>query len=280
MKNNRLATLFMTVAMTATIALPSLSFAAGGNVKLESANIDLTDHKSLQNGAKYYMNYCFGCHALSASRYNRVANDIGFPVDPDAVMAAGLASDEAQANAMADANMKLLNENLIFTTNDEGKAVNPGTLMTSAIPAKDAGKWFGAPPPDLSLVGRSKGSDWIYTYLKNFYLDPKRPTGVNNTTFPNVGMPHVLWELQGWQTLETHKDEAGHEHQSLHVTQKGSMSAVEYDGVVRDLTNFLTYVGEPARLHRENYGIFAMLLLLVFIGLAYALKKEFWKDIH
>jgi ubiquinol-cytochrome c reductase cytochrome c1 subunit len=215
------------------------------------------------------MNYCFGCHALAFSRYNRMANVIGFPVDPDIV------GDE-----MASANLKLLSENLIFTTNDEGKPTNAGALMKSAIPAKDAGKWFGAPPPDLSLVGRSRGSDWIYTYLKNFYLDPKRPTGVNNTTFPNVGMPHVLWELQGWQTLESHKDESGHEHKSLHLAKQGSLSPAEYEGVVRDITNFLTYVSEPAQLHRSGYGIFAMLLLLVFIGLAYLLKKEYWKDVH
>lgn len=273
MRNNKLATLLIAVTTAVAVVLPVSSLASGGHVKLESANIDLNDHKSLQNGAKYYMNYCFGCHGLSASRYNRVANDIGFPVDPVAVKAAGLASDDAQANAMADANTKLLNENLIFTTNDKGKAVNPGTLMTSAIPAKDASKWFGAPPPDLSLVGRSRGSDWIYTYLKSFYLDPKRPTGVNNTTFHNVGMPHVLWELQGWQTL-------GDDHKSLTLATSGSLSPVEYDGVIRDLTNFLTYVSEPAQLHRTKYGIFAMLLLLVFIGVAYALKKEFWKDIH
>ena len=270
MKNtlvNKLPTKLLAI-IAAVALLPVLSYASG-NVKLESANIDLTDHKSLQNGAKYYMNYCFGCHALAFSRYNRMANDIGFPVDPDIV------GDE-----MAAANVKLLSENLIFTTNDEGKPTNPGALMKSAIPAKDAGKWFGAPPPDLSLVGRSRGSDWIYTYLKSFYLDPKRPTGVNNTTFPNVGMPHVLWELQGWQTLESHKDESGHEHNSLHLAKQGLLSPAEYEGVVRDLTNFLTYVSEPAQLHRSSYGIFAMLLLLVFIGLAYLLKKEFWKDIH
>ena len=266
------------LVLVAAALIPMASF-ANSNAHLESSNIDLHDHKSLQNGAKYYMNYCFGCHSLSMSRYNRMANDIGFPVDSDAVIESGVV-DSDHADSMAEENLKLLSENLIFTLNDEGKPMNPGSLMKSPIPGKDAAKWFGAPPPDLSLVGRSRGSDWIYTYLKSFYLDPKRPTGVNNTTFANVGMPHVLWGLQGWQELEVHKDDHGTEHKTLHLAEPGALSPAEYDVVVRDITNFLTYVGEPAQLHRQNYGIFAMLLLLVFIGLAYALKKEFWKDIH
>ena len=261
------------ITLTASLLLPvsmllPISALASGGVELESADIDLHDHKSLQNGAKYFMNYCTGCHNLSAARYNRMATDMGLPVVPEKT---GLSGDEA--GKVADANAKLLAENLIFTKDDEGKPTSLGSLMHSSIPAKDAAKWFGAPAPDLSLTGRSRGADWIYTYLKSFYLDPKRPTGVNNTAFPNVGMPHVLWELQGWQELD-------HESHALTLAKPGSMSAAEYDVVVRDLTNFLTYTSEPAQLHRRKYGVFAMILLIVFIGFAYLLKKEFWKDIH
>ena len=257
------------IAFAAAVLLPA-SVMASSNVHLESANIDLHNHSSLQNGAKYFMNYCQGCHSLSAARYNRMATDIGLPVVPEKTGKSG-----KEADKVADANAKLVSENLIFTKDEEGKPTNLGALMKSSIPAKDAAKWFGAPAPDLSLVGRSRGADWIYTYLKSFYLDPKRPTGVNNTTFPNVGMPHVLWELQGWQELEEHNG-----HKSLKLAKPGKMSAAEYDIVVRDLTNFLTYTSEPAQLHRKKYGIFAMILLIVFIGFAYLLKKEFWKDIH
>lgn len=253
---------------TATLMIPVSGMAAGGGVHLESANNDVHNHASLQNGAKYYMNYCYGCHSLEASRYNRMAVDMGLPVVPELT---GKSGDEA--SQVADANAKLITENLIFTKDEVGKPSNLGSLMKSSIATADAAKWFGAPPPDLSLVGRSRGADWIYTYMKSFYLDPKRPTGVNNTAFPNVGMPHVLWELQGFQEMD-------HETHELSVTKPGSMSAGEYDTVVRDLTNFLVYVSEPAQLHRTTYGIFAMILLLIFIILAYFLKKEFWKDIH
>ncbi len=259
----------------ATVLLLPTSLMANSSAHLESANIDLHNHASLQNGAKYFMNYCQGCHNLSAARYNRMATDIGLPVVPEKT---GKTGDEA--GKVADANAKLVAENLVFTKDEEGKPTNLGSLMHSAIPAKDAAKWFGAPAPDLSLVGRSRGADWIYTYLKSFYLDPKRPTGVNNTVFPNVGMPHILWELQGWQELEGHGEHDGHEAKTLKLTKPGKMSAAEYDIVVRDLTNFLTYTSEPAQLHRKKYGVFAMILLSIFIVLAYFLKKEFWKDIH
>jgi len=255
-----------------TALLSSSLLAAGGGAKLEKAPIDVHDEKSLQNGLRYFMNYCSGCHSLDSSRYNRVAKDAGMSVVPT--------DDSPEAAALADANAKLMQENIVFTTDKEGKPVNLGSLMHSSINKEDAANWFGAAPPDLSLVGRSRGADWIYTYLKSFYLDPKRPVGVNNTAFPNVGMPHVLWELQGWQTLEEHNDGHGHVEQKLHLSEPGSMSPAEYDIVVRDLTNFLTYVSEPAQLHRTTYGIFTLIFLAFFTVLAYMLKKEYWKDIH
>ncbi len=254
------------IAFAATLLLPMSLMASGGGAHLEPANIDVHDHKSLQNGAKYFVNYCMGCHGVKASRYNRLATDMGLPVVPAKTGKSG-----KEADMIADANAKLVTENLIFTTDEDGKPSSLGSLMLSSIPEKDAARWFGAPPPDLSVVSRLRGSDWIYNYLKGFYLDSERPTGVNNTVFPNVGMPHVLWELQGWQAHDEH---------GLKLVSAGKMSPEEYDVVVRDITNFLTYVGEPAQLVRKKYGVFAMILLVVFIGIAYLLKKEFWKDIH
>lgn len=262
------------ITLAAAMLLPVSLLAAGGGVHLASANIDLHNQASLKNGAKYFMNYCQGCHGLSAARYNRMATDMGLPVVP-----ANTGKSGEEADKEASANAKLVTENLIFTRGEDGKPSALGSLIHTAMPSKDAANWFGAPVPDLSLVGRSRGADWIYTYLKSFYLDPKRPTGVNNTAFPNVGMPHILWELQGWQSLEVHEHE-GHKTETLALNKPGSMSTGEYDTVVRDITNFLVYTSEPAQLHRKKYGIFAMLILIVFIGFAYLLKKEFWKDIH
>ncbi len=248
----------------------SSSFAAGSNVHLESAPIDLHDKESLRNGARYFMNYCHSCHALGLSRYSRMAADMGIPVDADQAMAEGMEAD--QAAAVADANSKAVTQNLIFTKDEKGQPVKIGSLMTNAMPEKDAAAWFGAAPPDLSLTGRLRGGDWIYSYLKGFYLDPNKPTGVNNTVFPDVAMPHILWELQGFQELS--KDGA------LKLAEKGSMTPLEYDRVVGDITNFLVYVSEPIQLHRYRYGMIAMVILLIFTVLAYLLKKEYWKDVH
>ena len=133
--------------------------------------------------------------------------------------------------------------------------------------------------PDLSLVGRSRGADWVYSYLKGFYLDDSRPMGVNNTVFKDVGMPHVLADLQGYQTLKRHNGE-DHGTPQLVLSKPGKLSAGEYDVVVRDLTNFLAYVSEPAQLSRTMYGILTLLFLIILFGFAYALSKEYWKDIH
>jgi ubiquinol-cytochrome c reductase cytochrome c1 subunit len=247
MKNFRIKTI---ASLFFALLLPVTAFANTG-AELEHANIDVHNKSSLQNGARYFLNYCQGCHGLAFSRYNRVAADLGLTEEQ-------------------------VSENFIFTRDAEGEKSKVGTLMTSAIPPKDAAKWFGAPPPDLSLTGRSRGADWIYSYLKGFYLDPKKPTGVNNTVFKDVAMPHVLGELQGWQTKTEH-GEHGH---SLEVSIPGKMSAAEYDRVVRDITNFLVYVGEPAQLSRTKYGIWTMLFLAVFFVFAYLLEKEYWKEIH
>ena len=243
----------------------------GHGVATQAANIDVHDKASLQNGAKYYMNYCMGCHSLKFSRYNRMAEDMGLNED------SGFTADEVKA---------LLKENMIFTKDEDGKQTKVGALMKNAYSTKAATEAFGTAVPDLSLVGRSRGTDWIYSYLKGFYIDDSRPMGVNNTIFKDVGMPNVLWDLQGTQELDkSHDSEAdahgGHdEGPKLKITKPGKMSEAEFDTVARDLTNFLGYVSEPAQLSRYTIGIFVLLFLLVLWGLAVLLSREYWKDIH
>jgi ubiquinol-cytochrome c reductase cytochrome c1 subunit len=229
-------------------AVPAISMAAGGGVHLDDANIDVSDNASLQRGAKYFVNYCTGCHSLKYQRYNRLVQDLG------------LTADEVKGN-------------LMFTTD------NIGDTMTIAMDPQDAEKWFGVTPPDLSVTARARGVDWIYTYLRSFYADEKRPFGVNNTVFPDVGMPNVLWQLQGSQkAVVTEVD--GHKVTKLEMVKPGSLSAEEFDGVARDLTAFLSYVGEPAQLKRKSMGKWVLLFIGIFFIFAYLLKKEYWKDIH
>ncbi|ENM5826185.1 cytochrome c1 [Vibrio metoecus] len=234
--------------------LPSLVMAAGANVHLDKANNDLTDKASLQNGAKLFMNYCFGCHSTQYQRYERVANDLGIPAD-------------------------LMKENLIFNP-----ATKIGELMENAIPDKSAAKWFGAPPPDLTLVARVRGTDWLYTYLRSFYADPSRPFGVNNIVFPSVGMPHVLEELQGTPDpiIETHMVDGNEVQHVVGVKSRGNgeLSEGEYNQAVRDLVNFLQYSGEPMKLERQSLGWWAMAFLVIFTIVVVALKKEYWRDVH
>lgn len=235
--------------------LPSLSFAAG-HAHLESANIDLTDKESLQRGAGTFFNYCAGCHSLKFMRYNRMAADLG------------LSEQQVMDNLMqVDAKI--------------------GDTIQIAMPAQAAAGWFGTQPPDLSLIARAKkgGSDWLYTYLRSFYLDPSRPLGVNNTVFPDVGMPHVLWELQGWQEakFDIVTDDQGNQHEEFagfELAKPGTMTREQFDDTVRDLVNFLTYAGEPGQLSRQSLGWKVLLFLAVFFVVALLLKKEYWKDVH
>ena len=241
--------------LIALVALvPSLVFAAGAAVHLDKANYDLSDKASLQNGAKLFMNYCSGCHETSHQRYQRVATDLEIPEE-------------------------LMKENLIFTDTKIGE------LMKNSMDKKDAGKWFGNAPIDLTLVARVRGPDWIYTYLRSFYKDDTRPFGVNNAVFKDVGMPHVLEELQGipTATIETTVDENGAEHTvvvSLESDEGGEMSSDEYDQAVLDLVNFLVYSGEPNKLERQSLGFWVIGFLIILFVLSYLLKKEYWRDIH
>lgn len=239
---------------------PVLAFANSGGVHLEHADIDLTDNASLQRGAKLFVNYCMGCHSLNYMRYNRMAEDIG------------LTKEETE-------------DNLIFTTDEEGAPTKIGSLMFNNMSKKYGKQKFGTSPPNLSLIARSRGADWVYTYLNSFYLDDSRPLGVNNLVFKDVGMPHVLWGLQGWQkaVYKTHTNEAGDEVEvidHLELVSKGSMNAEEYESATRDLTAFLSYVSEPFQVKRKALGVWVLLFLVIFTFVAYLLKKEYWKDVH
>ncbi len=235
--------------------LPLVTLAAGGGgVALQKANIDPTDQASLQRGAKLFVNYCLSCHSAAFQRYNRMGKDLG----------------------LTDQEVK---ENLMFAADKVGET------MDVAMSKTDAEVWFGTAVPDLSLVARSHGVDWLFSYLLSFYEDPARPLGVNNRVFPDVGMPHVLWELQGMQrpVYEEHVDHDGHKAQKFvgfETVREGSMSEKEYKQAVRDLVNFLAYVGEPAKLQRQSLGVWVLLFLVVFSVVSYALKKEYWKDVH
>lgn len=227
------------------------TLAAGGGATLQAGN-DLSDRASLQRGAQLYMNYCAGCHSLKYMRYSRMAEDLG------------LTEDEVM-------------KNLNFTGAKFGEQVQV------SMPAAGGEKWFGKMPPDLSVISRVRGSDWIYTYLKSFYLDESRPLGWNNKLFPNASMPNALWELQGLQHAEFGPVDpaTGERHvEGLQVAQAGRQSAQEFDQTARDITNFLEYVGEPAALKRQSIGVWVILFLAALTFLAYLLKQEYWKDVH
>jgi ubiquinol-cytochrome c reductase cytochrome c1 subunit len=224
--------------------------AAGPSVPLDKVKIDVTNQASLQRGARLFVNYCMGCHSAEYMRYNRVGRDLG------------LTENQVIAS-------------MIFATDDEGELVNPGSLMTNAMTAAYGNEAFGKAPPDLTLVTRVRGEDWVYTFLRSFYRDASRPLGVNNSVFENVGMPHPLWELQGWQ-----EKRVGEHGTRLLVVEAGSLSGPEYDRAIRDLVTFLSYMGEPMQIDRQRIGLYVLLFLLVFLVLAYLLKKEYWKDVH
>lgn len=244
-------TLTTRLAVFASGLLISISaLAAEGGETLQAGN-DLGDRASLQRGAQLYMNYCSGCHSLKFLRYSRMAEDLG------------LTEDEVM-------------KNLNFT------GAKFGEQILVSMPYDPAAKWFGKMPPDLSTISRVRGSDWIYTYLKSFYLDESRPLGWNNKLFPNASMPNPFWELQGLQHAEYGKVDpaTGERHVESLKVQPGRLSPAEFDQVARDVTNFLEYAGEPAALKREQYGVWVILFLVALSFLAYLLKQEYWKDVH
>ncbi len=227
----------------------SLGVQASEGVALQEADFDLTDNASLQRGAKHFVTYCLGCHSIKHIRYLRIAQDINVE-----------------------------QKNMLEDIAPEGASIYD--QVHSAMNAHDAEKWFGTQPPDLSLIARSRGADWLYSYLKGFYIDKARPFGVNNVVFEDVGMPNPLWQLQGqqkptYQTIEGKKTIA-----KLILEEHGTLSDKEFDRVVNDLVNFLVYVGEPVQLERKSMGKYVIFFILMFGVLAYLLKKEYWKDVH
>jgi ubiquinol-cytochrome c reductase cytochrome c1 subunit len=216
---------------------------------LDAANNNVANTASLQRGAKYFVNYCLGCHSAQYVRYNRVAEDLQI--------------SEEQLTA-----------NLMFT------GERPFDTMANAMRPEDAERWFGITPPDLSLIARSRGTDYLYTFLRSFYADPSSPTGVDNIVLPGTAMPHVLWQIQGVQRAVFAPDEHGAEvFERFELARPGELGVAEFDNVVRDIVNFLDYIGEPVKRQRQQLGIRVIGFLLVFLLMAYMLKKEIWKDV-
>lgn len=240
---------FAVIALAGMCVAGVASASEGGG--LAPSNVRMDDMASLQRGAQLFFNYCSGCHSLQYLRYSRIAEDL-------------------------DLDEKEVAENLIFT------GAKIGNHAVDNMPVASATAWFGKAPPDLSLEARAKGSDWIFNYLKSFYIDPSRPIGWNNTVFPNASMPNALWELQGLQVAVKHAASEGHEAgiEKLEVKTPGRLNAVQYDQAVRDITAFLQYAGEPAALKRESVGIWVLLYLALFTFIAWMLKHEYWKDVH
>ena len=248
---------WMSKFLIALLALPVMAM-ANEEIALDKAPINTHDFESLQRGAKLFTNYCLNCHSAGYMRYNRL-QDLGL--------------SEQQ-----------IKENFIFSPDTK-----VGDLMKVAMNPKDGKEWLGAPPPDLTVVSRSRGADWLYTYLRGFYRDSSRPTGWNNVAFDKVGMPHVLFEMQGDQVLQVEKH-GEHEVKKLKLVKAGSLTRLgadgkadtaEYDKMTADLVNYLVYMGEPSQNKRETIGYVVVLFLtLVLLPLAYLLKKEYWKDVH
>ncbi len=238
----------------ALIMVPALAFASGAEVHLDKAPNVQGDNAALQNGARLFVNYCQGCHGASFIRYEKL-------------MELGLSEQQ-------------IKDNLMFT----GDKI--GDTMKIAMRPDEAKKWFGATPPDLTLIARARasgdgsGADWLYTYLRSFYKDDARPTGWNNVVFANVGMPNVLWQLQGVQALETVKEENGKEHHKLVLVEPGQLTPEQFDKQVADLVGFLVWMGEPGAGYRKAVGVGVLIFLAVLFVSAYALKKNYWKDIH
>jgi ubiquinol-cytochrome c reductase cytochrome c1 subunit len=234
--------------LVALFFIPAIAAAAEAGYRLDRAPIDSRDLLSLQAGARTFVNYCLNCHGAQYMRYNRLT-DLGLT--------------EAQ-----------IRDNLILTD------AKVGDTMKVALTVKDGKTMFGAAPPDLSVIGRSRSADWLYTYLRAFYRDEKSPTGWNNAAFPQVAMPHALWSLQGERGLEVvpGKNHGPADYQWSQISP-GTQNTVQYDTTVRDLVNFLVYIGEPAANYRKRLGIVVLFALGILFIFAYALKKEYWKDV-
>ena len=248
-------------------AMPALAMGAGSGYPLDKVDIDLSDKAAMQDGARTFANYCMGCHSAQYQRYERVADDLGIP-------------------------HQVMLENLVFS---EAKI---GDHMKIGMQPADAKAWFGAAPPDLTLVARVRGNDWLYTYLRTFYDDPSRPLGANNKVFPNVGMPNVLVGLQGRQYIGCKQVQVVEDGKKLFdpltgtpITHEacdqltvepksGELSSEEFDEKVKNLVTFLAYSANPVKLQSQRIGTYVLLYLAFFFVFAYLLKREYWKDVH
>ena len=228
--------------------------AGGGGVTLDKANVQLDDRDSIKRGAKVFVSYCLNCHSAALMRYSRIGQDLGM-------------SDEEVMTELMTTGSKV------------------GDTMQVAVDPAEAKRWFGTAPPDLSVISRARGEDWLYTYLRSFYRDEARPWGVNNAVFKDVAMPHVWWELQGLQepVHETVTDAEGNKSEvvtGFKLAEPGKLTPEQYDATVRDLVSFLVYLGEPSKLQRQALGKWVLLFLAIFAVLTYLLKREYWKDVH
>ena len=241
------------------VILPALGLAAAPSAGLDPMDPDHTNKESLQRGAALFTNYCMGCHSMEYARYMRVAEDLEIP-------------------------QEIFEENLIFT------GAKFGELMKNSMSKDMAEEWFGAPPPDLTLESRLRGEDWIYSYLRGFYKDDTRPLGVNNVVFEHVGMPHVMADLQGLCAVEPKIGEgesvdplSGDVRNADSCPEwetEGSMSPGDFNAAMYDLTNFMSYMGDPVKVERERLGIFVLIFVAIFFVFAYLLNREYWKDVH
>ncbi len=247
----------LAIAGAAMLGLSSLAHAAGTGYALQSPNIDVGNERSLQRGARTFVNHCMTCHSLGFMRYSRVAEDLGIPP-------------------------KMVEDNLIFAVDDAGKSLKVTSMMDSAMSTEYGKQAFGVAPPDLSLTARSRGEAWLYTYLKSFYVDESRTgVGSNNTVLKGSAMPNVFWQLQGHQSpvLKDPNDPKS-EVIGVEPLTAGTQSAEEFDKTVTDLVNFLSYAAEPGQERRRSIGMWVLLFMFVFTGLAWVLKKEYWRDVH
>ena len=244
MKNIQLALLFIIAMMSTGPVL-----AGGGGFPLSSANIDVDDVESVKRGAKVFTEYCLSCHSAKFVRFNRVGSDLG-----------------------------MTEEEVMSGLNNLG--VKYGSPMEISMDEDYAKKAFGAAPPDLSLVARSRGVDWLYTYLIGFYEDKARSTGFNNTVFKDVGMPNVFWKHQGLQKPVYEKHGEEEVLTGVELTEKGTMNPEEFNSMIRDLVAFMSYIGEPNQSYRKTLGIYVLIFLGILFVLSYLMKKEFWKDVH
>ncbi|MDH4106909.1 MAG: cytochrome c1 [Gammaproteobacteria bacterium] len=243
-----------TSTIAATLLLGGQVLAAGSALDLHKANNDPDNKQSLQRGARNYMNHCSGCHSAQYVRFNSIARDLEIP------------EDQVIANLM-------FNAEKTFET------------ITVNMPADDAARWFGRTPPDLSLMARAKGTDYVFSFLKGFYIDPDSPTGVDNLYLGGTSMPHALWELQGFQAAVFVEGEPNQEglrpmvFERFEPVSSGSMSPEQFDEFVRDTVNFLEYISEPIRATRRVLGVWVLIFLGFFFIVASMLKKQIWKDV-